>query len=148
MVDKTAREAGLQQLLNGAGYFTALWAANGTKTVGDVTLAVDNKLFKVPHDSFAFADWAIDERLVQRASIATVNILFFEQREFNAVVETAETLDLCCFAWFLVAELITRDAHNDKTLLLVLFIKCLKPIVLLGEATFTCNIHEKNNLAL
>ena len=76
-----------------------------------------------------------------------VHVGLGHQREGHTVVLPAELLYLFVRAGFLVAELVAREADDDKPLALILLIERLQPVVLRREAAFRGGIDYQQHLS-
>jgi len=77
-------------------------------------------------------------------SIRAIHFNLAEHRERHIVLGLDKFFNLLICACFLSAKLIARKSQDNKTLILVLFKKCLKLGVRLGgQSSFACNIDNQ-----
>jgi len=108
-------------LLEAPTYLGALQAFNmyGAEYV---SVPIDEELGEVPFDRFSAenAGLSLLQVLVQRMSVAAVDVDLGEHREADLVGQRAKLADLLFIARFLVPELIAREAEHRKTAIPVL----------------------------
>jgi len=77
-------------------------------------------------------------------SIGAIHFNLAEHAERHIVLGLDKLFNLLICARLLFAKLIARKSQDNKTLILVLFKKCLKLGVCLGgQSSFTCNIDDQ-----
>lgn len=118
-------------------------------TLHGIAFFVDEKLCEVPFDHLGAEDARLfgSQVLKERVRIFAVDIDLTEHREFDAIVELAEFLDLVGGAGFLRTELVAGKAQNHETPVFVFFVNCLEPCKLRRKTALARGIDDEYNLA-
>ena len=80
--------------------------------------------------------------------VIAVHVHFRVHRKTHAVVDLAEALDVVRRAWFLFAELVTREPEYDQPAVFEFLIQFFEAFVLRSETTFTGGVHDQQDLVL
>lgn len=133
--------------------FERLWLGGAGPATLDLTIAADEELFKVPLDALHSQETGllILEPLEDGGGFVTVDVDLAHDREGDAIVELAETLDVVVGAGFLAAKLVAGEAEDDKVVGVLgadLLPDLLEPGVLRGEAALGRCVDDQDDLAL
>ena len=79
--------------------------------------------------------------------VGTVHIGLGHKGEGDAMVQAAEFLDLLIGAGLLAGELVAGEANHHQAFVFVLLVQGLQAVVLRGETTFGCGVHNQEHLA-
>src|SRR6202042_220092 len=110
---------------------------------------VDHEFGEIPFDRRAEqSGLRLLQILIQRMSVAAVDIDLGEHRKGNAIIDGAELLDLAGVTGFLASELVAWESQNRKAAWREFLVQCLETPVLRGEPASAGGVDDQQNLTL
>jgi hypothetical protein len=135
------------------GLLKALGLGSTGPSALDLSVTTDEELLKVPLDTLEAEKTGllVLEPGPEGVGAVAIDVGLLHDREAHAVVELAELLDVIVGAGLLAAELVAREAEDDKVIrVLALEVgpELLKTGVLRGEAALGGSVDDEDDFAL
>src|ERR1700738_1981093 len=111
--------------------------------------AIDHEFGEIPFDRRAEQPGLLGlQILIERMSVAAVDVDFGKHRKGDGIVAGAELLDLPGVAGFLASELVTRKPENGKAARVKRLMQRLEAIVLRGKSACARGVDDQEHLTL
>jgi hypothetical protein len=132
------------------GGFEAGGGLEGSISVDDVTVLINQELLKVPLDSSEAQQTSLLllQVDVDGVGVVAVDVDLLKNGESDAVVQLTEGGDLVSGTRLLATKLVAGEADDGESLILVLLVDLLKALVLGSKATLGGDVHDEHDLAL